>query len=459
MNANSPDRPNILYIHSHDTGRYIQPYGYCVDTPSLQQFAERSTVFRQAFCVNPTCSPSRASLLTGCYPHQNGMLGLAHRGYSLNDYKQHLIHTLKPAGYHAALAGIQHIAHGDRSATDVIGYDESLPVETLGVPYVSDAVQAFLRREHDKPFFLSAGFFETHRKFPEEIDPQDDPCYLRPPAIFPDTPENRLDFARFRTMARRYDNAVGRILYTLEQTGLADNTIVLITTDHGVAFPEMKCNLTSHGAGVLMMLHLPPHLRPGGKTPRVVDAMVSHLDVFPTLCELLNLEPPSWLEGKSLMPLMRGETDRLHDALFTTVNVHASYEPMRSVRTDRFSYIRRFDGRDHIVRPNIDDSLTKTTYLESGGFERPVAQEQLYDLMLDPMERYNVATDPRYADALADMRQRLERFMRDTSDPLAQGVEHLPWPEQAILNDPGDPSTQSPLQIRHRDGTMTPKPQ
>ena len=102
MHAN---RPNILYIHSHDTGRYVQPYGHAIPTPNIQRLAEQGVLFRKAFCAAPTCSPSRASLLTGQYAHCNGMLGLAHRGFSLYDYKQHLIHTLRKEGYKSALIG------------------------------------------------------------------------------------------------------------------------------------------------------------------------------------------------------------------------------------------------------------------------------------------------------------------------------------------------------------------
>ena len=120
--------PNILYIHSHDTGRIISPYGHAIETPNLQRLAEEGILFRQNFCVNPTCSPSRASLLTGTYPHENGMTGLAHRGWSLNDYKHHLVHTLRAAGYYSALAGIQHVAVDTpaKAAWERIGYDQFL---------------------------------------------------------------------------------------------------------------------------------------------------------------------------------------------------------------------------------------------------------------------------------------------------------------------------------------------
>src|SRR5512142_997240 len=87
-------QPNILYIHSHDTGRYTQPYGHAVPTPNIQRLAEEGMLFRQAYCAAPTCSPSRAALLTGQSPHNNGMLGLAHRGFALYDYGHHIVHTL-----------------------------------------------------------------------------------------------------------------------------------------------------------------------------------------------------------------------------------------------------------------------------------------------------------------------------------------------------------------------------
>ena len=98
-------RLNILYIHSHDTGRYVQPYGYAVETPRIQQLAEEGVLFRQAFCANPTCSASRSVLLTGRYAHSNRMIGLAHRGSRLNDYRQHLASFLSRNGYETALSG------------------------------------------------------------------------------------------------------------------------------------------------------------------------------------------------------------------------------------------------------------------------------------------------------------------------------------------------------------------
>ena len=104
---------NIIYIHSHDTGRYISPYGYRFDTPNLLKLAEGGVIFRQAFSAASSCSPSRAALLTGTYPHTNGMLGLAHRGFKLHYPEHHLAAFLASHGYETVLAGFQHVSTDD----------------------------------------------------------------------------------------------------------------------------------------------------------------------------------------------------------------------------------------------------------------------------------------------------------------------------------------------------------
>ncbi len=134
--------PNILYIHSHDTGRYVQPYGYQVPTPNIQLLADQGVLFRNAFCAAPTCSGSRASLLTGQYCHNNGMLGLAHRGWSLNDYGQHLVHPLRSAGYYSALIGEQHISRD----TGVIGYDDVVELDSNHAGDVAPIAIATMQR-------------------------------------------------------------------------------------------------------------------------------------------------------------------------------------------------------------------------------------------------------------------------------------------------------------------------
>jgi len=204
---------------------------------------------------------------------------------------------------------------------------------------------------------------------------------------------------------------------------------VISTTDHGIAFPAMKCHLTDHGMGVSLILR-GPQFRGG----RVCGAMVSHVDLFPTVCELANLSTPKWLVGHSLKPLMDGTREEIREDLFGEVTYHAAYEPQRAARTRRWKYIRRFDDRARPNLPNCDDGPSKDHWLAAGLRERPVPHEQLFDLCYDPNEACNLAGQAESAEALAKMRGRLERYMRETHDPLLMGP--VLAPKGARVNDP-----------------------
>ncbi len=415
-------KPNILYIHSHDTGRYIEPYGHAVPTPNMQRLAEEGALFRQAFTASPTCSPSRACLLTGEYPHSNGMLGLAHRGFALNDYSKHILHTLRKHGYLSALSGMQHIADGPEPWRK-IGYDLH-----LGETKEAELKAAeFLRGRPKTPFLLDVGFVETHRPFPSDCGSHD-PRYCLPPAPIPDTPENRLDMARFKRSAEALDAKIGVVLTALEDSGLASNTLVICTTDHGIAFPRMKCNLEDSGTGVMLIMRGPGGFS-GGKA---IDAMAGHVDIFPTLCELLGIEAPERLHGVSLMPLIREERSSVRESLFFEINYHAAYEPMRAVRTARHKYIRRYDTRKSPVLPNCDASPAKSLWLEGGWKDMAPEEEALYDLLFDPNEKRNLAAEPSCRAALEEMRALLRLEMERTRDPLLAG--DLELPPSAILD-------------------------
>ena len=430
-------KPNILYIHSHDTGRYLQPYGHAIPTPNLQRLAERGILFRRAYCAASTCSPSRAALLTGQAAHSAGMLGLANRGFVLGDFSQHIIHTLKATGYTSALAGIQHLTNAQfHRGAEAVGYDEVLTTEHS---QAHTAAVDFIKAAPEEPFWLTVGFFETHREFPLEHDVN--PAYVQPPAPLPDTPLARQDMANYIAMARTLDDKVGQVLRALDDSGLRENTLVIYTTDHGLAFPGMKCNLTDHGIGVALIMQ-GPGLFSGG---RALDALVSHIDIFPTLCDLLDIAPPPWLQGTSILPLLRGERDAIRDEVFAEVNYHAAYEPKRAVRTERYKYIRRYDNRESPVLSNIDDGFAKSELVQNGFAEQAPAPEQLYDTLLDPAERRNLIHDAEQADALADLRARLDRWMRATDDPLLRGP--VPAPPGVQLNDPDGQSPRDPLMV------------
>jgi N-sulfoglucosamine sulfohydrolase len=214
---------------------------------------------------------------------------------------------------------------------------------------------------------------------------------------------------------------------------------VVCTTDHGLALPGAMATLTDRGTGVMLILR-----GPGGFTGgRVIDSMVSQLDVYPTLCEVAGVPPPDHLQGRSLVPLTTGRTDRLHDELYSELTYHAAYEPQRAIRTDRWKYIRRFDDHPHPVLANCDDSAAKDLLVAHGWGDTIVPRERLHDLVLDPEEGENLAGDPAHLDVLEDLRHRLEAWMRATGDPLLDGP--VPPPPGAVVNDqdqlsPADPT-------------------
>jgi N-sulfoglucosamine sulfohydrolase len=432
--ARSPDqfRPNIVYIHSHDSGRYLEPYGQSVPAPNLQRLAQEGILFRKAFSAAPTCSPSRAALLTGLNPHSSGMLGLAHRGFFLNDYQQHIVHTLKPAGYTSVLAGLQHVA----KEPGTIGYDKVLAHKGTSAVHVAPAAVAYLDSRPASPFFLDIGFFETHREYPEAT-PADKTGYSPLPRPIPDAPATRGDFARYRASARIMDQGVGKVLEAIDRNGYRENTLIISTTDHGISFPRMKCNLTDDGWGVSLILRGPK--LPGAA---VCDALISQLDVFPTICDYIGIAHPAWLQGKSFLPVLGGQVPEINEEIFAEVNYHASYEPKRAVRTSRWKYIRRFGDRKTPVLPNCDDGPSKTLWLQAGWGSQILDQESLYDLLFDPTEHANLVNDPAHAAVAAEMRDRLHRWMVSTNDPLLHGP--VAAPPGAVANDPNGTSPKEP---------------
>ena len=432
---------NVLYIHTHDSGRYLQPYGYAIPTPNLMRLAGESVLFRQCHCAGPTCSPSRAGLLTGTWPHVNGLIGLAHRGFTMRDYDMHLVRHLNAHGFETALCGIQHEA----AQPEMIGYRHIFNRIKGGVaiPDKADydmqnarsACEYLLDRakknatDSPQPFFLSVGLVNTHRPFPDDTgDIRQE--YLQPPLPMYDCRENRQDMAGYIASAGIADRCVGMVLDALRQAGLEDNTIVLFTTDHGIAFPRMKCHLYDTGTGVAMMMKVPGNPAAGSAT----DALVSHIDVFPTLCDLLGLPTPPTVQGRSLMPILQDQMAEVNEAVFSEVNYHGAYEPMRCVRTSRYKLIRRYDWHNGPIGCNVDDGVAKSFYLNAGYYGRPLAREMLFDLHLDPMERENLVGDPTYQEVYNDLSARLARWMEDTNDPLLRVGHRIPAPPGASVN-------------------------
>ncbi|MBT3274042.1 MAG: sulfatase [Spirochaetales bacterium] len=435
---------NILFLHSHNTGRYIQPYGHRVPTPNLQKLAEEGVVFRNAFSAAPTCSPSRGSFLSGMWAHSCGMLGLAHRGFAMQDYSLHCAQYLKTQGYTTALAGVEHTA----SDTEAVGYSKILTGADPNYPGQEEALDTaeaavnFLNDPPNSPFFLSVGLAETHIPFPDPEPakyPSEDHRYNRPPMPLPDTEVTRRNMAAFTASARIMDEKYGLVLDALERSGLSENTIVFCFSDHGLQFPRCMCNLTDHGIAVYCIAR-----GPGGFTGgKVIDNMISLIDLLPTAYDVAGIKAPSHIQGISLKPLINGETNSHRDYIFAESNFHASYEPMRCVRTDTRKYILRYDGRSKPVLPNMDDGPSKDLLLQHGWADSHRDQEMLYDLIFDPAETNNLARSPEYTEIRAQLSDRLREWMASTLDPILE-TGHIAPPKGSRINDADGLSPKEP---------------
>lgn len=433
---------NVVYLHAHDAGRYVQPYGFPFENPNLMAFAREGVLFRKAFCMAPTCGPSRAALTSGQYPHQVGMYGLpGGQGWLFDDYGKHLVQQFNGWGYLTVLAGVQHEAsHADFSC---IGYQRVLEEEAPAraqagecYPETIDKVESFLAtHDRDQPFFLSVGIDEPHRDNlkREELNLQGeanrftktrfyDPDkldwrYTAPPPWLPDLPEIRKEMESYREGVRIMDEYMGRVLYALRHNGFDTDTLVIVTSDHGIEFPGGKMGLSDQGTQVMLMIRGPEGTPFRGG--QVVEPMVTHLDLYPTLCELLGKDVSHKLGGKSLVPLAGGEVEALHEATFAEQTYHGGLEPLRSVRTERYKYIRRHFPSG----PRMRHCGPTTPVMEAAGwYDRDLGTDELFDLYLDPMEACNRADDPGYAAIKAGLAARLEAWMAETGDPFPEGA-------------------------------------
>jgi len=417
-------KPNILVIITHDTGRHLGCYGSGVDTPNLNKLAEEGVIFTNFFCTAPQCSPSRASLLTGRYPHNNGLIGLTHRGFRLNANEPLLPNLLAQAGYSTYLFGFQHESPNPYS----LGYQKILKAKSNSCLDVTPLVIDFLENNKlKKPFFMMIGFSETHRPFPQYEGPVDN---IEGFPYLPDVEDVRRDIASLNILVRRVDEKIGEILRSLDEADLRDDTLVVFTTDHGVAFPGAKATLFDPGIEISMIMRGPGGFEGGRK----IEALLSNLDLAPTILDLCGIAIPTEMQGKSMLPIVRGEAKRLHRQIFVEQTYHAAYDPIRGVRTDRYKYIRSFEKRPFWFPPNVDGGLSKEVARRFGYFNKPRPPEMLFDLESDPIERNNLVNDPEYTDILKRMRLLLEDWMRRTSDPLLKG--YVPPPPNARVTPP-----------------------
>ncbi len=421
-------KPNIVIITSHDTGTHLGCYGVpSVHTPNIDALAEDGVLFNNMFSASPMCSPSRGSLLTGRYPENNGLLGLAGNGweYELGDITEHLSHVLKGNGYYTALFGHNH----ETRFNDKLGFDEMHPMhKPLPKPIPDDWTRkmmtskkawevaqdaaAFLKTEKAKqqPFYVQIGFHETHTPFLWQDKKPDfsKGTWVPPYTLYPnDDAEFNEHLAGFQASARDLDKCIKVVREALVQSGHEENTILLYNTEHGPEFPRAKWTLLDAGTHVAFIMRWPG----GGLTGGIkVDQMLSNIDFLPTITEMTGIRVPHKMDGVSFARLLR-EPEKKHkptrDHLFTSYVYGWNF----GIRTQKYKYIRNF----------MANSFNFVRLRE--GCARPLVE--LYDLENDPYEQHDLAGNPEYVKVQKELDDRLWRHLEQSEVPVLRGdIDH-----------------------------------
>ena len=416
--------PNIVLIHWHDTGRNLGAYGVDgVRSPNVDRLASQGTRFDRAFSLAPLCSPARGALFTGRYPHSNGLMGLSHQGWEYNSSERTLPMLLRQVGYYTSLVGLQH----ESSDPTTLGYDEVIDLNASGqrAPAVAELALDRLKElaEGEVPFFMVIGITEPHRPFPATRYAPEPASAVSVPPYLDDSDDLREDLAAFYGAISYADEATGRILDTIDTLHLDENTIVIFTTDHGIPFPRAKSTLHDSGIEVALIVRMPNTYSPA---PATYGGLVSHIDVVPTLLELVDAELPTYVQGQSFAAVLAGpESVNTRAEIFAEKNWHGrlQYDPVRCVRTDKYKYIRSFEQRPAVPLPgDIAQSLSANGV--DGDTVR--ASIELYDLSKDPHELHNLAGSKELSDIEADLAAQLLDWQERTHDPVLLGPIQAP---------------------------------
>jgi N-sulfoglucosamine sulfohydrolase len=433
-------QPNILFILADDLSYpYSSVYGdQVIKTPNLERLAQQGITFTNAYSANPSCTPSRAAILTGKYPHKLGeAVNLVGRlDASIPTYVQ----LLRKQGYEVAY---ERKGWGPGDFTQM-GYKENPAGKQI------EFQKMISQLPKDKPFFFWFGTNDPHRTFPFGKGRASgiDLSKIKVPAFLPDVPEVRGDLADYLSLIKRLDDEVGVLLKVLEQSGRLQNTIIVVTSDNGMPFPHAKANLYDYGTHVPLII--------SSFSNKVIrnkrnDSFVNLIDLTPTFLDLAGVRTQNEMDGKSLLPLLTGKTTTHRSEVFLERERHcmardemergAGY-PMRAIRTKDFLYIVNFR---YYRNPAGDESMPGTTseygdvdggptkafildnrnevsmkpFFELGFGKRP--PEELYDLKKDPYNINNVANAPEYAAAKKELSEKLLQWMQKENDPRLDG--------------------------------------
>lgn len=409
--------PNLMFIIADDcTFRDIGCYGGQAHTPHIDRLATEGMRFTQCFQAAPMCSPTRHNIYTGLYPVKSG----AYPNHTFaKDGTRSIVHYLKPLGYRVALSGKTHIA--PRSV---------FPFEYSGKNNPDFAALDKLMSEcktSRTPFCLFACSNEPHSPWNKGDASRYDPAKLKLPPYFVDTKQTRQDMAAYLAEITYFDGQVGQCLELLEKHGLADNTLVLVVSEQGSSFPFGKWTCYDTGLQSACIARWPGNVKPGS----VSNAMIEYVDVLPTFVAAAGGKPAAVLDGKSFLPVLRGESDHHKDYVYGIMTTRgiingSDHFGIRSVRSGNYKYIVNLtpevEFRNACTKSSIFQSWQAKADAGDQDAEDKVrryrhrAGEELYDVSQDWYEWHNLANEPELATVKAELKAKLTTWMQDQGD-------------------------------------------
>jgi N-sulfoglucosamine sulfohydrolase len=410
--------PNIVFLISDDhSAPHLGCYGdRAARTPNLDRLAREGMRFNNCIVAAAQCSPNRSAILTGCSPHTTATSRLH---TPMPDWEQTFLEPLQERGYFTAAIKKVHQGSGFDKRWGL--YDQDLNPDRF-----------FAEVPRDRPFFLHVGSTDPHRPYRSgAFDPPTDPGSVEVPPCFPDVPEVRRDLALYYDAIARMDSDSGRVLDGLRRHGLDQNTLVIFTGDNGMPFPRGKATCYDLGVRVPLLAWWPGKIKAGA----VNDSLISHVDFAPTFLELAGLEKTAKMQGVSMVGELTGTGGRRREQAFSERNWHNHFDPMRSVRTDRYKLIANFASR-RPYHPISDLEISPTwqamvAAARAGNLSAPQMRLfeptrpmlELYDMSADPNEFHNLADSPAHADIRRQLLLRLSEWMLQTYDFLPPAYE------------------------------------
>lgn len=432
----APAKQDIVIFITDDHGQLdSQPYGSKVlRTPNMQRLADEGLTFTRAYVASPSCAPSRAALLTGLMPARNG--AEANHSKPRAELKKWPTY-FQALGYEVVAFGkVSHYKHTADFGFDFFAHDTFH--DHAGIPA---AVEFLKKRDRKKPLCLFVGSNWPHVPWPEK-DLGYKPKELPLPAGSVDTPATRKWRARYAAAVTKADEDLG-LIYDTARTTLGEQTLFLMSGDHGAQWPFGKWNCYEAGVSVPLIVSWPGVIKAGTRT----DAMVSWVDFLPTILEAAGGQAPQDIDGRSFLPVLRGEKSEHRDRIFTThtTDGRKNIYPTRSVREGDWKYIRNlhpeFAFTTHIDLPGdlgqrayfkSWEARAKTDPAAAAIVKRYHARpaEELYDLATDPHEQRNLADNPAHQEKLKSLRSAVDVWMREQGDQQSVLVE------PRLLSDP-----------------------